>query len=89
LEQLKRLSIRYKKYFWDCDFDKLDLTIHKEYVLNRFLSLGDLSGIHFIFKNFSQNEIFEYLKAKGVNALSRTNYLFWQKLIKHDELWQK
>lgn len=86
---MERLSVEYKKYFWDCDFNKLDLTIHREYILNRLLSFGDLSAIHFIFKNFSKNEIIEYLKTKGNYALSRTNYLFWQKLIKYDELWKK
>ncbi len=86
---MNKLPIQYKKYFWDCDFNNLDLIIHKEYILNRLLSFGDLSAIHFIFNNFSKNEIFEYLKIKGAKTLSRTNFLFWQKLVKHDELWQK
>jgi len=86
---LNQLPIEYKKYFWDCDFNKLDLTTHKEYILNRLLSFGDLAAIYYILNNFAKNEIFEYLKVKGVKALSDTNFLFWQKLIKYDELWQK
>ncbi len=83
------LPFKFKKYFWDCDFSKLDLINHRSYIVNRFLTFGDLSVIHFVFDSFSRNEVLEYLAVKGKKSLSRTNYLFWQKLVKHEELWKK
>ena len=86
---MNKLPIEFKKYFWDCDFNKLDIVKYKEYVINRLLSFGDLQAIHYIFSNFYRKEILQYLNSKGNNTLNRTNYLFWQKLVKYDELWQK
>ncbi len=86
---MEKLPTTYKKYFWDCDFNKLNLSDHKEYVLSRLLAFGNLSAMHYIFNNFAKKEVTRYISVKGAVSLSRTNYLFWEKLLKHDELWKK
>ncbi len=86
---MNTLPSKFKKYFWDCDFSKLDLINHRSYIMNRFLTLSDLSVIRFVFDLFSRNEVMEYLATKGKKSLSKKNYLFWQKLVKHEELWKK
>ncbi len=86
---MKRLPDKFKKYFWDCDFSKLNIINHKDYILNRLLSYGDLSVINFILTTFSLNDISVFLNIKGQKSLSRTNYLFWQKLVKYEKLWKK
>ena len=79
----------YKKYFWDCNFNDLNLAEHKIFILNRFLSFGDIEGIKFITNNYSQKEVRRYITTKGAKALSHNNLFFWQKLVKHEELWRR
>lgn len=86
---MKQLPAEFKKYFWDSDFDKLNIINHREYIVNRLLAYGDLSAINFIFTICSRNEILKFLKLKGQKSLSKTNYLFWQKLVKYEKLWKK
>ncbi len=86
---MKRLPDKFKKYFWDCDFSELNIINHKDYILNRLLAYGDLSVINFIFTTFSLSDISVFLNIKGQKSLSRTNYLFWQKLVKYEKLWKK
>ena len=81
------LPSTYKKYFWDCDFNQLDLNLHKEFILKRLLNFGDLEAIKFVLTKFSHHYVSNMIKQKGEKVLSRTNLLFWQKLIKHNELW--
>ena len=61
VEYENKMPEEYKKYFWDSDFEKLDVAKHKEYILNRLLSFGDLDAIRYVFANFSKNEISEYV----------------------------
>ena len=84
---MNKLPITYKKYFWDCDFNRLDLNTHKEFIVKRLLNYGDLKAIKYVLCEIPQKYVSDLIKTNGQNILSRTNYLFWQKLIKHDELW--
>lgn len=84
---MKSLPEKYKKYFWDCDFNSLDWNDHKEYILKRLLSFGNLEAIKLILKEFSHQEIKIFIQTKGSFTLSRTNYLFWKRIVKHEELW--
>lgn len=85
---MNNLPTPFKKYFWDCDFTLLDKDKHKEFILKRLLTFGDLEVIRYILMQDLQLEILDFLNKKGQDTLSRTNYLFWQKLVKHNELWR-
>lgn len=86
---MNNLPTSYKKYFWDCNFNELNLDEHKTFILNRLLTFGDIEGIKFIIDKFPQKEVKDYITGQGNNSLSRNNLLFWQKLVKHNELWKR
>jgi len=49
-----KLPLFLKKYFWDVDFDKLDLSDCPEYIILRLLEYGDIEAIRWLFKNVSK-----------------------------------
>ncbi len=44
------LPLTLKKYFWDCDFNLLNMTDHKFFITERLLQLGNSSAIEWIMK---------------------------------------
>ena len=46
-----------KKYFWDIDFDKINLEDRKIYVLKRILEYGDENAVDWMWKNFKKRDI--------------------------------
>ncbi len=75
------------KYFWDCDKSKLDLNLHKNYILNRLMQYGNLEAIKWILNNYEREYVVKYLTKKGKNTLDRKSYLFWEKLSSYNDLW--
>jgi len=52
-----------KKYFWDVQFEKIDLHKNREYILKRILNYGDEKAVAWMYRNFEKPEM--------VNALSK------------------
>ena len=46
-----------KKYFWDTDFERLDLQKNKEYIISRLYCYGDLKAIKWIKETYSKEDI--------------------------------
>lgn len=46
-----------KKYFWDVDFNKLDLKKNKFYIISRLLEYGDIKATRWLFKNVERGKI--------------------------------
>lgn len=46
-----------EKYFWDVEFEKIDLRKSKIYVLKRILEYGDQDAVHWMWRNFKKDEI--------------------------------
>ena len=84
---MNKLPIKFKKYFWDCDFGKLNFIEHRNFILNRLLMYGDIDTIKFVLDQVSRNEIKNYLYKKGNNTLNKLSIKFWNKLLLYDELW--
>ncbi len=84
---MNKLPIEFKKYFWDCDFRKLNFKEHRNFILSRLLIYGDIGTIKFVLDQVSRNEIKNYLNVKGNNALNKLNIKFWNKLVLYNELW--
>ena len=84
---MNKLPNEFKKYFWDCDFQKLDFVEHRNFIFSRLLFYGDISTIKFILDQVSKNEVENYLDKKGKNTLNKLNIKFWNKLTSHNELW--
>lgn len=54
---MKRLPLALKKYFWDTEFEKIDLEKSRTYILKRILEYGDEYAVRWMRKNFKNDEI--------------------------------
>jgi hypothetical protein len=65
-----------RAYFWDVDFNKLDKTKSMRLIIERIMSLGNLSDIILIRKIYTEDEIrqticnLKYLDPKTLNFVS-------------------
>ena len=62
-----------KKYFWDVDFNKLEVDKSRLFVLRRILEYGDEQAVQWMNNNFSRNEITKLLSFARINPQS-ANY---------------
>jgi hypothetical protein len=70
-----KLPFFLKKYFWDIDFNTLDLKKDHFYIITRLLEYGNIKAIRWLFKNTSQSKIKEtILKSR---ELSPKTVNFW------------
>jgi len=81
------LPAQLKKYFWDVEFDKLDLSRHKKFILGRLLLFGDLYAIKFVSQNYKLKEVKDFLNNNGKQLLDSKSFNFWNILIQHTEIW--
>jgi len=64
-----------KKYFWDVDFEKLDVESHSKDIVGRILEYGDEKAIRWMERNFAKDEIADVLfKLRNVSPKSAN---FW------------
>ena len=55
-----------KKYFWDVDFDCLDLNKNQDFIAVRLLEHGDIRALRWLFKHMGKKEIKQLvLKSRG------------------------
>lgn len=65
----------FRKYFWDTDFDKLDIKENKNYIISRLLNYGDIKELDWIKSNYSKEELKDFAKqSRNLNPLL-ANYL--------------
>ena len=64
-----------KKYFWDIDFDKINLETRKTYVLKRLLEYGDENAVDWMWKNFKKRDIKDALS--NFRGYSQKSANFW------------
>ena len=46
-----------KEYFWDTEFEKLDINKNKRYIISRLYCYGDLKAIKWINENYTRDDI--------------------------------
>ena len=64
-----------EKYFWDVEFEKIDLQRRRVYVLKRILDYGNQRAVSWMWKNFERQEIKDVLhKYRGFSQKSAN---FW------------
>lgn len=64
-----------KKYFWDVDFEKLDIVKYRFYVIRRILNYGDERAIHWMNSHFGRGEQIKALCTTRDISLRSAN--FW------------
>ncbi len=68
-----------KKYFWDVDFDSLDIKKYKQFVLERILEFGDENAIKWAMGNFSKDDFLETLKKS--RRISKLSVNYWNLIL--------
>lgn len=51
-----------EKLLWDVDLNKLSLTNHYIFIIERILEFGDFPEVRWMFKNYSKEQIITVLK---------------------------
>lgn len=77
-----QLPDSFKKYFWDVDFNSLNLKENKSFILKRLLDRGDTQAIHWLRGNITEKEIEESLLQ--TRDLSTKTANFWADFLKLD-----
>ncbi len=70
-----KLDAKLKKYFWDVDFNALDVKKNAKYILERILDLGDEEAVKWMQKTFSKKDILNALKNN--RKISKKSLNFW------------
>ncbi len=73
---MNKIPLKFKKYFWDTDFAKIDPKKHQTYIIERLLEYGDSQAYRFLTKNFPKSEL-KKIAAKS-RQLSPKTKNFWQ-----------
>ena len=80
------MPIELKKYFWDTQFEKLDLQKNKKYIISRIYCYGDLKAIRWIKSTYTLEDIKETaIKSRDLKPLV-ANYLRQQFNLKKEEM---
>lgn len=75
-----------KKYFWDTEFNKLDIKEHKNYIISRLYCYGDLKAIRWVNKTYKKEEIKEVARNSRNLKPIVANYLRQQFNLKREEM---
>ena len=75
-----------KKYFWDTEFEKLDIQKNKRYIISRLYCYGDLKALRWIRENYSDEDIEDVARnCRNLKPLV-ANYLKQQFSLKKEEM---
>lgn len=75
-----------KKYFWDTEFEKLDINKNKSYIISRLYCYGDIKEINWLKSIYSNEEIKEVAKHSRNLKPVVANYLRQQFNLKKEEM---
>jgi hypothetical protein len=75
----KILPDKFKKYFWDYDFQTLDLTIYVEFVAERLMEKGNWECAQWLIENIPSDILLKIsIRSKNI---SKPVANFWQLLL--------
>lgn len=73
------VHVELKKYFWDVDFDKINIEKNKRFILERILELGDENAVTWMKQSFSREDILNALKDN--RRISKKSQIFWNLIL--------
>lgn len=65
----------FKKYFWDAEYEKLDIKKNMKYIISRLFCEGDLESIKWIKRTYTKEEIIETAKTSRRLTPITANFL--------------
>ena len=69
------MPIDFKKYFWDTEYEKLDLKKNMKYIISRLFCEGNLEAMKWIKQNYTKEEIIETAKTSRRLTPITANFL--------------
>lgn len=80
------MPIEFKIYFWDTEFEKLDIRKNMKYIISRLLTEGDLKAFNWIKATYTDEEIIDTAKtSRRFNPLT-ANFLKMIYGLRKDEM---
>ncbi len=70
-----KLPIEFKKYFWDVDFEALNISRNYKFILSRILDRGDVWACKWMQQTFTKAQISEALRES--TEMSLRSATFW------------
>ncbi len=65
---------KFKKYFWDCDFENLSMQKYAFFIIERILNFGDVDSVKWLLSNTDRKMLMEVVeKSRNLNKKTR-NY---------------
>ena len=72
----KKLPKVFSKYFWDCYFDKLDISKHLFFIAERLLNYGNIHAIKWLIEKTGISYINDVIKkSRSLDAKTKN---FWK-----------
>jgi hypothetical protein len=71
--------------FWDVDFDGLDSSSDREFILPRVLEFGRLGDIRWLVTEYGLDAIHTFFRDRGHPELSRRTVNFWRIILNAKE----
>lgn len=76
----------FKCYFWDTEFDKLDIKKNMKYIISILLTEGDMNAFNWVREHYTRDEIIETAKtSRRFNPLT-ANFLKYFYGLKEEEM---
>ncbi len=70
---------KFKKYFWETDFENLNKKDYSAYIIERILEYGDREAVIWMMKNFKKSQIKQILAEK--RGISRKSANYWSLIL--------
>jgi len=74
---MRRLPAWLRKFFWDVDFETLDLARYRAFVLRRLLARGDWRAWKWVRRHFSESELRDFIvrtRGRGIDEPQRLTF---------------
>lgn len=80
------MPVELKKYFWDTNFEELDIEKNKRYIISRIYCYGDLKEIKWLYNTYSEEDIKDTAKNSRNLKPIVANYLRQKFKLKKEEM---
>ena len=73
------MPANFRRYFWDCNFENIDMNQHLIFITERILNLGNREAVQWLKNNVDEN-IFKrvVLKSKKLNQKTKN---YWKLIL--------
>lgn len=58
-----KMPIEFRKYFWDTEFEKLDIKKNRNYIISRLFCEGDIDSFNWLKRTYTEEEIIQTIKS--------------------------